>query len=50
MTGHDIPWLSAAETAVAIKTKQVSPVEVVQAYLDRIERLDGQLRAYYGPA
>src|SRR5262247_4817049 len=46
MTGHDIPWLSAAETAVAIKTKQVSPVEVVQAYLARIERLDGQLHAY----
>jgi hypothetical protein len=25
MAGHDISWLSAAETAVAIKTKQVSP-------------------------
>jgi len=36
MARHDIPWLSAAETAVAIKTKQVSPVEVVQAYLARI--------------
>src|SRR5919205_658397 len=46
MTRHDIPWLSAAETAVAIKTKQVSPVEVVQAYLERIERLDGHLHAY----
>jgi Asp-tRNA(Asn)/Glu-tRNA(Gln) amidotransferase A subunit family amidase len=42
MIRHDIPWLSAAETAVAITTKQVSPVEVVQAYLERIERLDGQ--------
>ena len=46
MIKHDIPWLSAAETAAAIKTKQVSPVEVVQAYLERIERLDGQLHAY----
>lgn len=46
MAGHDISWLSAAETAVAIKTKQVSPVEVVQAYLARIERFDGQLHAY----
>src|SRR3989441_2795242 len=46
MTRHDIPWLSAAETAMAIKTKQVSPVEVVQAYLARIERLDEQLHAY----
>ena len=46
MTGSDIPFLSAAETAVAIKRKQVSPVEVVQAYLARIDRLDAQLHAY----
>ena len=46
MTRHEIPWFSAAETAVAIKTKQVSPVEVVQAYLARIEQCDRQLRAY----
>src|SRR5438067_8709606 len=46
MTRHNIPWLSAAETAIAIKAKQVSPVEVVQAYLARIERLDAQLHAY----
>jgi aspartyl-tRNA(Asn)/glutamyl-tRNA(Gln) amidotransferase subunit A len=46
MTDHDIPFLSAAETAEAIKTKQVSPVEVVQAYLARIDRLDAQLHAY----
>jgi aspartyl-tRNA(Asn)/glutamyl-tRNA(Gln) amidotransferase subunit A len=46
MTGQDIPFLSAAQTAEAIKAKQVSPVEVVQAYLARIERLDPQLRAY----
>ena len=46
MTGRDIPFLSAAETAEAIKSKQVSPVEVVQAYLARIDRLDAQLHAY----
>src|SRR2546427_8583094 len=46
MARHDLPWLSAAETAVAVKTKQVSPVEVVQAYLARIERFDGALHAY----
>jgi aspartyl-tRNA(Asn)/glutamyl-tRNA(Gln) amidotransferase subunit A len=46
MTGRDIPLLSAAETAEAIKRKQVSPVEVVQAYLARIDRLDAQLHAY----
>ena len=46
MTGRDIPFLSAAETAEAIKSKQVSPVEVIQAYLARIDRLDAQLHAY----
>ena len=50
MTRHDIPWLSAAETAVAIKTKQVSPVEVVQAYLARIELRRAAARVYYGHA
>src|SRR5262245_30665372 len=29
-----------------IATKEVSPVEVVRAYLARIERFDGALRAY----
>lgn len=46
MTAQDIAFLSAAETAAAIKTRQVSPVEVVQAYLARIDRLDARLRAY----
>jgi Asp-tRNA(Asn)/Glu-tRNA(Gln) amidotransferase A subunit family amidase len=46
MARDDLAFLSAAETADAIKAKQASPVEVVQAYLARIERLDQQLRAY----
>jgi aspartyl-tRNA(Asn)/glutamyl-tRNA(Gln) amidotransferase subunit A len=46
MTGQEIAFLSAVETAKAIKAKQVSPVEVVQAYLVRIDRLDPQLHAY----
>ena len=46
MRQSDLPWLSAAATARLIKTKQVSPVEVVQAYLERIERLDQTLHAY----
>jgi len=46
MAVQEIPWWSAAETARAIQAKHVSPVEVVQAYLDRIARLDGQLHAY----
>ena len=40
MVSSDIAFLSASETAKAIRTKQVSPVEVVQAYLARITRLD----------
>ncbi len=46
MARDDLAFLSAAETAAAIATKQVSPVDVVQAYLARIERLDGHLHAY----
>jgi len=46
MARDDLAFLSAAETADAIQTKQASPLEVVQAYLSRIERLDAQLHAY----
>lgn len=46
MATHDLPWLSATETAQAIQTKQVSPVEVVEAYLQRIDRFDPTLHAY----
>ena len=46
MTGQDIALLSAADTASAIKTKELSPTEVVRAYLDRIDRLDSGLSAY----
>ena len=42
----DVAFLSAARQAELIRTKQASPVELLRAYLDRIERLDGRLRAY----
>lgn len=45
-SGSDIPFLSASATAAAIRAKDVSSVEVVQAYLDRINRLDPTLKAY----
>jgi len=35
-----------ADLAGAIRARQVSPVEATQACLDRIERLDGRLRAF----
>lgn len=46
MTHDELAFLSATETARAIRAKQVSPVEVVQAYLSRIDRLDKTLCAY----
>ena len=42
----DIVYLSAARQAALIRERKLSPVELVRAYLDRIERLDGRLRAY----
>jgi aspartyl-tRNA(Asn)/glutamyl-tRNA(Gln) amidotransferase subunit A len=46
MARDDLVFLSAADTAAAIAARQLSPVEVVQAYLARIDRLDAQLHAY----
>lgn len=40
-----IDW-TLASVADAIRTRRVSPVEVTRAYLDRIERLDGRIRAF----
>jgi aspartyl-tRNA(Asn)/glutamyl-tRNA(Gln) amidotransferase subunit A len=42
----DTVFLSAARQAVLIRDKQLSPVELVRAYLERIDRFDGRLRAY----
>lgn len=36
----------AVELAGAVRRKEVSPVELVELYLDRIDRLDGQLNAF----
>jgi len=46
MRHDEIVFLSAAETAKAIRARTLSPVEVVQAYLARIQRLDETLHAY----
>ena len=37
---------SAADLAALIRARELSPVALVEAYLERIERLDGDLRAY----
>jgi aspartyl-tRNA(Asn)/glutamyl-tRNA(Gln) amidotransferase subunit A len=46
MNSADIPFLSATETARAIKANELSPVDAVRAYLERIDRLDSRLAAY----
>lgn len=46
MNKPDIPFLSASELSRLMAAKEVSPVEAVEAYLERIESLDGELRAY----
>jgi len=42
----ELGWTSVADLARLIGTKQVSPVEVVRACLDRITALDGTLRTF----
>ena len=43
---NDLAFLDAAKLAVLVRERQVSPVELVQLYLERIERFDARLRAY----
>src|SRR6266446_4651977 len=40
------PWRSLAETAAAVKSRAVSPVELTRACLDRIERVEPVLHAF----
>ena len=46
MNKAGIPFLSAAELADLIRKREVSPVDAVDAYLERIEALDDKLYAY----
>jgi aspartyl-tRNA(Asn)/glutamyl-tRNA(Gln) amidotransferase subunit A len=46
MAAHDLAWLPAHELAGLIRRKTVSPVEVVDAVLARIEGLNPRLNAY----
>lgn len=40
------PFTPAVELARAVRRKEVSPVELVELYLDRMDRLDGRLNAF----
>jgi aspartyl-tRNA(Asn)/glutamyl-tRNA(Gln) amidotransferase subunit A len=42
----DLHWLPVAKLAEAIAAKELSPVEVMQAHLARIEKLDPRLHAF----
>ncbi len=46
MDKADIPFLTATELAGEIRSRNVSPVEAVDAYLERIARVNPQLNAY----
>ncbi len=46
MDSAELCYMPATEMAAAIRTKRLSPVEVVDAVLARIDRLNPQLNAY----
>jgi Asp-tRNA(Asn)/Glu-tRNA(Gln) amidotransferase A subunit family amidase len=46
MSRDELAWRPALELAAAIRRKEVSPVEVTEAILGRIERLNPQLNAF----
>ncbi len=46
MDNLEICWMSAVEMAEAIRTKKLSPVEIMDAVLSRIERLNPKVNAY----
>ena len=43
---HELAFAPGLELAARIRAREVSPVELTELYLDRIERLDPQLNAY----
>ena len=46
MNQSELPFLNVAELSKLIGAKEVSPVEVTEAYLDRIDHLDFKFNAY----
>ena len=46
MEKTQLPFLSATELAELIGSREVSPVEATEAYLDRIDAVDGKLNSY----
>ncbi len=46
METSEIPFLSATELGYLIKSREVSPVDATQSYLDRIDQTDKKLNSY----
>ena len=46
MPANDLHYLTISEAASLIESKQLSPVELVSAHLDRIERTDERLNSF----
>ena len=46
MTRDELCFLTIGEASGLLRERQLSPVELTQAYLDRIEALDGRVRSY----
>ena len=46
MNKSDLPFLSAVELGDLIRRREVSPVDATEAYLDRIDRVNGELHGY----
>ena len=46
MDRADIPFLTVAALGELIRSREVSPVEATEAYLDRVESLNSDIRAY----
>jgi Asp-tRNA(Asn)/Glu-tRNA(Gln) amidotransferase A subunit family amidase len=46
MNKSEIPFLPATELSGLIQSKEVSPVEATEAYLERIDQVDDKLNAY----
>ena len=46
MTRDELCFLTIGEASGLLRDRQLSPVELTQAYLDRIEALDGRVRSY----
>ena len=50
MTARELHYLSIAEASRLIASKQLSPVELVAAHIERIEETDARLNSFTVPA